>query len=80
MKLANTKIEEKRSVLGYKYNIVKFQLPKEHIKKINGLIEISDGIHHVDNIQVFVEEKVNPRYSPKEEKIFIPLKYSKHVS
>lgn len=39
MKLANTKIEEKRSVLGYKYNVVKFQLPKEHINTINDLIE-----------------------------------------
>lgn len=78
MKLANTKIEEKRSVFGYKYNVIKFQLPKEHINTINDLIKISDSIHPVDNVQVFVEEKVNPRYSAKEEKIFIPLKYNEN--
>jgi hypothetical protein len=54
MKLANTKIEGKHSVLGYKYNVVKFQLPKEHINTINDLIEISDSIHPVDNVKVFV--------------------------
>lgn len=78
MKLANTKIEEQRSILGYKYNIVKFQLSNEHINSINDLIEVSDNVHRINSVQVFVEETVEPRYLAKERKIFIPLKYSEN--
>lgn len=63
------------SAFGFKLKFYETEIPKEKQEHINDLIKISDEIYHLPNIIIKTEEKVNPRFSAKEGKIFIPLDY-----
>lgn len=63
------------STFGFKLKFYETEIPKEKQENINDLIKISDDIYHLPNIFIKTEEKVDPRFSAKEGKIFIPLDY-----
>lgn len=63
------------SAFGFKLKFYETEIPKEKKEHINDLIKISDEIYHLPNIIIKTEEKVDPRFSAKEGKIFIPLNY-----
>lgn len=63
------------SVFGFKVKIYETEIPKEKQDKINNLIKISDDIYHLPDIVIKMEEKIDPRFSAKQGKIFIPSDY-----
>lgn len=75
MELDKISPEPNFSAFGFKLKFYETEIPKEKQEKINDLIKISDEIYHLPNIIIKTEEKVDPRFSAKEGKIFIPLDY-----
>lgn len=80
MEIENTSASNNFSLFGFNLNFFgnTNTLTEEKKKTINDLIKISDEIYHLSNVLVKIEEKEDPRYSAKEGKIFIPLKYSEN--